>query len=179
MMRLIILSFCFLNIHTAFGQQIFMKVNDPFFTRLDQNDSKSGYIELNGLTYETALRSEFEFDITSSRISSKPSLLTIYLPYGNYTVPLFKHMYNSTVGTKLEIIFTTLRDGINYETYQTLKFDNFIIASIEPNGLDDVKVTLQFEKFYIENSMYNANGYLGQKTSFGWDFIEGQTWSGL
>jgi hypothetical protein len=172
-MKLITFVFCILFLNSAFPQRtIFLKTNEPFFDARDNDKSKSNYIKIN----DAALSFHRDDALESSRVGMSrpyPELLTINMPFGHSTISLFQNMLNARVGTNLEIIFTrTIDQNRPNLTYQKFQFGPFLVASIEPNGLQSVDITIEFSKVFIENYELLHDGTLGPKTSSGWSYFK-------
>jgi hypothetical protein len=186
-MKLITFVFCILFLNSAFSQKrpIFLKTNTPFFDAKDNDENLLNSIKINsmelGFYRDDALASP-----GSGASRSYPELLTISMPFGHSTISLFQNMLDRRVGTNLEIVFQMMNpadpnpDRPNL-TYQKFQFDTFVIASVEPNGIQTVDITIQFLKVFIENFeiTQDSSKPLGPKTSSGWDYVQNKTWGGF
>lgn len=182
-MKLILFVCLFLVFNDAFSQNVFLKINAPFFSNLDESTyySGGGYIALNnffyGLTRDEATLGTSTSPNRSS--NSYPEFMSISLALNRSYISLFKEMLKSTRGTGLEVHFVKKisNSSPNLVPYQILKFDDFYIQSIEPDDILTMNVVISYKKIHTKNFVHDAGGRIINTFTFGWDFATGREWA--
>lgn len=183
-MKSILFLIFFFVLNIAFSQRIYLKTNVPFFDAKDETTNYSnngqGYIELSAVSYGLSRDEALTSGLNSSR--SHPESITLSLELKNSYISLFKEMLKSTKGTTtLEIHFVRFsgNSGLDLAPYQILKLDNFLIQSIEPDGIKKMNVIMLYEKIHTKNYQIDERGSLVNPTSAGWDFTLAKEWDGI